>query len=100
MENHLSGFRNARHFAIAFVGEIEKLIDNFRAAFLAVEIGRLEYRAVPFDKTVSPCDFAPAREDVIPRGAVVGQKIAKSWKRLHDFKDRSWGRARNQIGVE
>ena len=61
-----------RHFAIAFVGEIEKLIDNFRAAFLAVEIGRLEQWAVPFDKTVTARNLAPEREDVVPRRAVVG----------------------------
>jgi len=61
-----------RHFAIAFVGEIEKLIDNFRATFLAVEIGRLEHWTVPFDETVAARDFTPARKDVIPGSAVVG----------------------------
>src|ERR1700720_3597694 len=61
-----------RHFAVTFVGEIEKLIDNFRAALFAVEIGRLKDGAVPFDKTVTARNLAPAREDVVPRRAVVG----------------------------
>ena len=47
-------FRPQRDFAFAFVGEIEKLRDDFRAAFLSVKIGRLEDRAVPFDKPIAP----------------------------------------------
>jgi hypothetical protein len=42
-------FRTQRDFAFAFVGEIEKLLDNFRAAFLLVQLGRLQRRALPFD---------------------------------------------------
>src|SRR5437762_12768048 len=72
-----------RHFAIAFVGEIEKLIDNFRAAFLAVEIGRLEHWAVPFDETVAARDLTPVRKAVIPGSAVVGQEMTITAKRLH-----------------
>ena len=82
MENHLSGFakfalmrrddprqgrrqlRPQRDFAVAFVGEIEKLRDDFGAALFFVKLGRLEDRAVPFDKAVAAADFAPAREDV------------------------------------
>src|SRR5467141_1912307 len=71
-----------RHFAIAFVGEIKKLIDNFRAAFFAIEIGRLEHGTVPFDKAVAPRDLTPIREDVIPCRAIGGQKVSKTWERL------------------
>src|SRR6478735_3299060 len=35
-------FRTQRHFAFAFVCEIEELLDNFRAAFLLVQLGRLQ----------------------------------------------------------
>src|ERR1700726_249000 len=83
-----------RHFAVAFVGEIEKLIDNFSAALLAVKIGRLERWAVPFDEAVTARNVAPLPEDVIPRRTVVGQEVAKPGKRLHDFKNRpgTWTR--------
>src|SRR5207244_5347211 len=86
--------RPHRDFAIAFVSEIEKLIDNFGAAFFAIEIGRLEDGAVPFDKTVAARNFAPTGEDVVPRRAVVRRKISESWERLHHFKNRrgSWPR--------
>ena len=76
-------FRPQRDFAFAFVGKIEKLRDDFRAAFLSVKIGRLEDRAVPFDKPIAPRDFAPAVENVVSKRAIFGQKIAKAGKWLH-----------------
>src|SRR5438874_3731861 len=89
-----------RHFAIAFVGKIEKLIDDFGTAFFALEIGWLEHGAVPFDETVAPSNLTPAREDVIPRRAIVGQKVSETWERLHDFKNRSGTWARTTYAVE
>ena len=70
--------RAQRDFAFAFVSEIEKLLDNFRAALFLVQLGRFERRAFPFDKAIAPGDLAPAREDIIAPGAVVGQEIAKT----------------------
>ena len=65
-------------FAFAFISEIEKLIDDFWAAFFLVQLGRFENGAVPFKKTVAPRDFTPARKDGIAHRAVVGKKIAKT----------------------
>src|SRR6478736_6950599 len=59
-------FGTQRDFAVAFVCEIEKLLDNFRAAFLLVEVGRLERRAFPFNEAVALGNITPAGEDVIP----------------------------------
>ena len=70
-------------FAVAFVGEIEKLRDDLGAAVFFLKLGRLEDGAVPFDKAIAATDFAPAREDNIPKSAVVRQKISKSGKWLH-----------------
>ena len=71
-------FRTQRDFAFAFVCEIEKLLDNFRAAFLLVQLGRLQRRALPFHEAVAPRDLTPACENVIAPGAVLGQEIAKT----------------------
>ena len=65
-------------FALTFVGKVEKLVHNFRAAFLFVQFSRLENGAFPFDKAIATSDFAPTRKDVIADRAVVGQKIAKT----------------------
>src|SRR5438132_13847123 len=89
-----------RDLAIAFVSKIEKLIDNLGAALFSIKIGRLEHGAVPFNKTVTPRHLAPARDDVIPRRTILRQKITKARKRLHDFKNRMWARARNNCAVE
>src|SRR5436309_13691588 len=67
-----------RHFALAFVGEIKKLIDNFCATLFFVKLCGFERRAFPFDKTVPTGYFAPAREDVIAPGALLGKKIAET----------------------
>ena len=72
-----------RDFAVASIGEIEKLRDDFGAALFLVKLGRLEDWAVPFDKAVAAADLAPARENGIPKGAVVRQEISKSGKWLH-----------------
>src|SRR4030095_9022294 len=53
-------FRTQRDFACAFVCEIEKLLDNFRAAFLLVQLGRLQRRPFPFDETVAAGNLTPA----------------------------------------
>jgi hypothetical protein len=71
-------FRTQRDFAFAFVGEIEELLDNFRAAFLLVQLRRLERRTFPFDETVASGDLTPACENVIAPGADLGQEIAKT----------------------
>src|SRR5438067_180412 len=70
--------RSQRHFAFAFVGEIEKLSDDFRAAFFCVKLRRFQDRSVPFDKTVTARDFAPFAENIISPRAIVRQEIAKS----------------------
>src|SRR6185503_21096142 len=59
-------------FAFAFVSEIKKLLDDFRAAFLFVELGRLERRALPFDEAVAAGHLTPASENVIAPGAILG----------------------------
>src|SRR4029077_4271014 len=70
--------RTQRHFALAFVGKIEKLIDNLRAALFCIQFSRLEDGAIPFDEAIASRHLAPAREDVIARRAIVGQEIAKT----------------------
>ena len=70
--------RAQRHFALAFVGEIKKLIDNFCATLFFVKLCGFKRRAFPFDKTVPTGYFAPAREDVIAPGALLGKKIAET----------------------
>src|SRR4029453_11915401 len=71
-------FRAQRDFTFAFVGEIEKLLDNFRAAFLFVQFGCLQRRGLPFDKSVAARNLTPALENVIPHRALIGQEIAKT----------------------
>ena len=88
--------RAQRDFAFAFVGEIEKLADDFVAAFLFVELGRLEHRAVPFDEAVTAGHLAPAREDVISCRAITWQEIAKSGEWLHKVNSR-YGRTRSHF---
>src|SRR4030095_3486967 len=56
-------FRTQRDFAFAFVCEIEKLLDNFRAAFLLVELGRLQRRTLPFDESVSAAELTPTTRE-------------------------------------
>ena len=70
--------RSQRDFAVAFVGEVEKLGDDFGAAFLLVKLGWFEDRTVPFDEAVAAADLAPAREDGVAKSAVVRQEIAKT----------------------
>src|SRR4030095_16644682 len=71
-------FRTQRDLAFAFVCEIEKLLDNFRAAFLLVQLGCFQRRVFPFDKAVTTGDLTPPGEDIIAPGAVLGQEIAKT----------------------
>src|SRR5260370_38980956 len=70
--------RTQRHFAPAFVDKIKELIDDFIAALFFVQLSWLEERAIPFDEAIAPSHFAPARENVIARRAIVGQEIAKT----------------------
>ncbi len=67
-----------RHFALAFVGEVKELVNNFGAALFFIQFSWLEYWTVPFDKTITARHFAPFREDVIPRRAILGQEVAKA----------------------
>ena len=129
MENHLSGFLNSRSCAAttrARVGvssgriatsrsplsvKLKSCVDDLRAALFLVKIGRLQDWAVPFHKAIAARDFAPAREDVIPRGAIVRQEITKTGKRLHRMKlhllqgaerrcNRAGCKLRNEVAVE
>src|SRR5437868_177448 len=75
--------RPQRHFAFAFINEIEKLTDDLRAAFFCVELGRFELRSFPLDEAVAAGYFPPFSEDVILPRPIVRQKIAKARKRLH-----------------
>jgi hypothetical protein len=45
--------------ATTFVHEIEKLSEQFAAAFLLVELEGLEDRPLILDKPIAPGDFAP-----------------------------------------
>ncbi len=72
-----------RHFALAFVGEIEKLRDNFRTALFLIKVGRLKNWPIPFDKTAATGHFAPARKNVITRRAIARQEITKTGQCLH-----------------
>ena len=47
------------HLPLAFVDKIEKLINDFGAAFLFIQLRRLQDRSVPFDKTVATGHFPP-----------------------------------------
>src|ERR1700758_2132291 len=60
-----------RHFALAFVGEVKKLIDNFCAALFFVKLCGFKRRPFPFHKTVTASNFPPPREDVIAPGALI-----------------------------
>ena len=71
-------FRTQRYLALAFVGKIEKLIDNLRAALFCIQFSGLEDGAIPFNEAIAPSHFAPARENVTARRAIVGQEIAKT----------------------
>ncbi len=75
-----------RDFAFPFVGEIEKLPNDLRSAFLRVKLRRFEDRSVPFDEPVTPRHFAPFREDVISPRAIGRQEITKTGERLHQEK--------------
>src|ERR1700731_3497669 len=72
-----------RDFAPPFVGEVEKLADDLRAAFLGVKLRRLQDGPFPFDKAVRGSHFAPFREDVVSPRAIVWQKITETRERLH-----------------
>jgi len=71
-------FRTQSNFAVAFVFEIEKLLDNFGAAFLLIHLGRLQRRTFPFDETVAARDLTPAAKNIIPPSTVIGEKIAET----------------------
>src|SRR5262249_16685368 len=71
-------FGTQSDFAFAFVYEIEKLLDNFCAAFLLVQPGRFQSRAFPLDETIGAGDLTPAGENVIAPGAVIRQEIAET----------------------
>lgn len=64
-------FRSQSDFALAFVDEVEKLTDDFVAAFFPIKLGRLKDGAIPFDKTVAAGDLSPLTENVISGGAIV-----------------------------
>ena len=78
-----SEFGAHRHLAFALIGEIEKLCDDLCAAFFCVELHRFEDGSIPFDETVTARHVAPAIKDVIPRGAILRQKITETRERLH-----------------
>ena len=48
-----------RDFALAFVGEIEKLRRRFPARFFSAKARSARARALPFDEAVAPADLAP-----------------------------------------
>ena len=77
----------------------EETVDQF-AIGLAVKIGRLENRSVPFDEAITMRDFAPSSNDVVPSRTIVGQEISKTWERLHYFKNRKGRWARTTYAVE
>src|SRR5207249_12214525 len=58
-------FRSQRHGAVAFVGEVVELADDFVAALGGVELERFEWRAVVFAEAVAARDGTPVVEDVI-----------------------------------
>ena len=60
-------FRTQCDFAFAFVFEIEKLLDNFRAAFLFVELSRFKRRTFPFNESVAPGDLTPLATKLLER---------------------------------
>ncbi len=66
-----SQLRAQRHFALAFVGEIEELADDFGAAFFCVKLGRLQERGVPFDEAVAAANISPTGKDRISKRAIV-----------------------------
>ena len=70
--------------AIALVDKIEKLADKFAAALLAVQIDRLERRAVHFREAVAARDLAPSAEKEDSRaadrpGKSRGNQEASAW---------------------
>src|SRR5262249_58904305 len=58
-------FGTQSDFAFAFVYEIEKLLDNFCAAFLLVQPGRFQRRAFPLHQTLAAGATPPARPNTI-----------------------------------
>jgi hypothetical protein len=69
--------------AVAFVGEVEELAEEFAAALFFVEIDGLKEGAVVLDETIAARDFAPGGNDVIAAGAVFREKVAKAGQELH-----------------
>src|ERR1051326_2260925 len=57
--------RAQRHFAVALVFEIKKLIDNLYAALFFVKLCGFERRPFPLNKAVTTRHFPPARKNVI-----------------------------------
>ena len=71
-------FGTQRDFAVAFVCEIEKLLDDFRAAFLLVQLGRFQRRPFPFHEAVAAGNLTSTGEDIIPLRTVVRKEIAET----------------------
>ena len=79
--------RPHRHFPFTFIPKMEQLADDLRAAFLFVKLGWFKNWSIPFNKPVSATDLTPVLKDRVPEGAILGQEISKTGKRLHAFKN-------------
>ena len=78
--------------ALAFVGEIEELAEEFAAALFFVEFDRLQHRPVEFHKAVAAGHGAPRFEDVVSARAVVGIEVAEAREQLHRGRKAEAGR--------
>src|SRR5947207_1443244 len=84
-------FRPQRHGAVAFVGEVVELADDFVAALGGVKLERFERRAVVFAEAIAASDLAPGFKNVIAHvGAPdilvrerFGIKVAKTRQTFH-----------------
>ncbi len=82
-------FRTQRNFAFAFVYEIEKLLDNFRAAFLFVQLGRFQRRALPIPQSRSGArPHASGRRCNCARAQSSGRKSRKPGKLCINYPSR------------
>ena len=73
-----------RHGTLTLVGELVELSQDLAAAVLfAVKFGGFQRRPVEFDKAVTPRRPAPAADQIVAPGELLGKEVAEAGKRFH-----------------
>src|SRR5438093_7719429 len=66
------------HFALAFVGEVKKLVNDFGAALFFIQFSGFEDRAIPFNKAITLENLTQEREDLVTRCEILGKEVRKT----------------------